>query len=86
MLRLGARTNRWLVKGGKEMARYPLKGSERHALQGAKAVGNADPAERLEVSVLLRRGNAEGLKERVKNLGNRGVAGRHLSRDEFDHQ
>lgn len=68
------------------MARHPLKGSERHALPGAKAVGNADPAERLEVSVLLRRGNADGLKERVKNLANREAAGRHLSREEFDHQ
>ncbi len=37
------------------MARNPLKGSERQPMRGGKAVGKADPSERLEVSVLLRR-------------------------------
>ena len=48
-----ARRRRW------EMARNPLKGSERQPLAGAKSVGKADPAERLEVSVILRRSNAD---------------------------
>lgn len=68
------------------MAKNPLKGSERQPLPGAKAVAKADPAERLEVSVLLRRSNADGLKERVKKLANREAVGGHLSREEFDRQ
>jgi kumamolisin len=59
------------------MSTSPLKGSERKPLDGAKAVGKADPAERLEVSVLLRRRNADALIERV-------TAGGRLSRKEFE--
>jgi kumamolisin len=62
------------------MARNPLKGSERQPLPGAKAIGKADPAERLEVSVLLRRSNADMLKERMTKLANRDGVGGHLSR------
>ena len=62
----------------------PLKGSERQPLPGARAVGKADPEERLEVSVLLRRGNADALKERVEKLS-KGV-GEHLSREAFERQ
>jgi kumamolisin len=68
------------------MASNPLKGSERQPLPGAKAIGRADPAERLEVSVLLRRRNADVLKERLTKLANREGAGGHLSREEFDRQ
>jgi len=55
-------------------------------LPGAKAVGKADPAERLEVSVLVRRSNADVLKERMTKLANRDGMGGHLSREEFDRQ
>ena len=41
------------------VSRNSLKGSERQPLPGAKAVGKADPTERLEVSVLLRRRNGD---------------------------
>ena len=68
------------------MARNPLKGSERQPLPGATAVGKADPAERLEVSVLLRRRNADALKERVTKLATREGAGGHLSHEEFSRQ
>jgi len=68
------------------MVRNPLKGSERKPLPGAKAVGPADPSERLEVSVLLRRRNADALKERVTKLSRRDRAGGHLSREEFEEQ
>src|SRR5271168_3014705 len=68
------------------MARNPLKGSERKPLPGAKAVGPAAPSERLEVSVLLRRRNADALKERVTKLARRDRAGGHLSREEFEEQ
>jgi kumamolisin len=68
------------------MARNPLKGSERRPLHGATAVGKADPAERLEVSVILRRRNADALQQRVTGLARRGRAGGHLSREEFETQ
>jgi hypothetical protein len=37
------------------MTHLPLKGSERVALPGARVLGPANPTERLEVSVLVRR-------------------------------
>jgi len=67
-------------------ARHPLKGSERQPLPRAKAVGKADPAERLEVSILLRRRNGAALTERVKKLARREDVGGHLSRAQFDQQ
>ena len=48
------------------MAQQPPQGSERRPVLGAKMVGKADPAERLEVSVLLRRSNADELADRVR--------------------
>ena len=68
------------------LTRHPLKGSERQPLPGAKAVGKADPAERLEVSVLLRRRNDAALAEHVKKLASRETAGNHLAREQFDEQ
>ena len=68
------------------MTHHPLKGSERKALPGAKAVGKADPTERLEVSVLLRRRDGARLTEHVKKLAKREGAGGHLSRAEFEQQ
>ena len=68
------------------MALHPLKGSERQPLPGAKSVGKADPAERLEVSVLLRRRSGTALTEHVKKLANREKGGGHLSREEFERQ
>ena len=68
------------------MARHPLKGSERQPLPGAKSVGKADPAERLEVSVLLRRRSGTALTEHVKKLTSREKSDRHLSREEFERQ
>ncbi len=49
-------------------------------------VGKADPAERLEVSVLLRRNNADELADRVRKLTRRDGQRRHASRQEFDQQ
>jgi kumamolisin len=65
------------------MAHNPLKGSERQPLPGATATGKADPDERLEVSMILRRGNPDGLKERVRKLSTGEHVGPHLSRGEF---
>jgi kumamolisin len=68
------------------MAKTPLSGSERQPVSGAKPVGKADPAERLEVSILIRRGNAGALAHRVKQLAGGVVAGGHLSHEAFERQ
>jgi kumamolisin len=64
--------------------RRPLEGSERKPLPGAKSVGKADPAERLEVTVLLRRRNIAALTGLVRTLATRETAGSHLGREQFD--
>ncbi len=66
------------------MAQHPLKGSERQPLPGAKSVGKADPGERLEVSVLLRRRGGAALTEHAKKVVNREKGGGYLSRREFE--
>ncbi len=59
-----------------------LSGSERIPLVGARILGPADPHERFEVSVLLRRRAQAALSARVAGLtGKRGR--RPLSREEF---
>jgi kumamolisin len=68
------------------MTKSSLKGSERQPMRGATSVGKADPAERLEVTLLLRRSDANSLKERVQKLTIRSGAGGALSRAEFDRQ
>ena len=52
------------------MALHPLEGSERQPLPGASAVGKADPAERLQVSMLLRSCDGAGLTEFLNKLAN----------------
>src|ERR1700743_1928303 len=69
-----------------QSTRRPLTGSERQPLSGARAIGHADPGERLEVTVLLRRQNAAGLTDRVQKLSKRENVGRHLSRKDFENQ
>jgi kumamolisin len=66
------------------MVKQLLAGSERAPLAGAKAVGKADPSERLEVTVLLRRGNADSFKSRAQKLANGEDVGGHLTREAFD--
>jgi kumamolisin len=65
------------------MTRVPLKGSERVALAGARPVGRADPAERLEVSVLVRRRARAELDARVAAIASGDRSARRLSRDAF---
>src|SRR6516162_1824142 len=81
----------FLTRRSASMARQPvttraLQGSERQPLPEARAVGKADPEERLEVSVLLRRGNSAGLAEHVNKLAKREGVRRHLTREEFEGQ
>jgi kumamolisin len=64
------------------MATILLKGSERTHVAGARVLGPADPGERLEVSVLVRRRDARGMHARMAAL----AAGQRvapLSREEF---
>ncbi len=65
------------------MAKVTLKGSERTAIQGAQVVAPADPKERLEVSMIVRRSARTALQTRVAKLaaGNRSVG--FMSREEF---
>ena len=68
------------------MPRHLLIGSERNAMPGARSVGRAEPAERLEVSVLLRCSAPDAFKERVKQLAAGDRSGGHLEREEFARQ
>jgi kumamolisin len=68
------------------MPRNPLTGSERQPMRGARAVGKADPAERFEVSVLLRFRGHQALSDRVAELARGHRPDRHLSREEFAQQ
>jgi kumamolisin len=64
------------------MAKILLNGSERSAVAGARVVAPANPAERLEVSVLVRRRGAQAMQSRVASI----VVGKeipHLTKDEF---
>ena len=60
-----------------------LAGSERTVMSGAQAVGPADPLERLEVTVLLRRADQAALDARMARLSGGAPADRSLSRSQF---
>ena len=65
------------------MARRPLRGSERSPLPDSRALGPADPAERLEVTVVVRPLDRQGLQDRMRQLTRGDRSGAHLSRAEF---
>jgi kumamolisin len=65
------------------MARRPLEGSERSPLPGSRALGPADPAERLEVTVVVRAANGQELRDRVQRLARGEGASARLSRSEY---
>ena len=68
------------------MARVPLKGSERFPLAGSRVLGPADPTERVQISVLLRRRGGQALRDRVSRIARGDRSGEHLARDEFARQ
>jgi kumamolisin len=68
------------------MPRNPLAGSERTPLPGARAVGKANPAERLEVTVVLRHRQHDALQERVRKIAIRDKSQRHLTHEEYAQQ
>jgi kumamolisin len=65
--------------------RVTIPGSERSALLGARAVGPADPKERILVTVLVRRrSSSKGLTSLIEEMSTRKPPERrHLSRKEF---
>jgi kumamolisin len=65
------------------MVRRPLKGSERGPLPNSRALGPADPAERLEVTVVVRPADRQGLQHRLQRLAKGERSASHLSRAEF---
>jgi kumamolisin len=65
------------------VANVPLKGSERSPMPGAKIIASADPHERLEVSVLVRRGASEEFHSRVSRIAAGKSPGACMSREEF---
>jgi len=60
-----------------------LKGSERTPLRNARAVAPADPTERFEVTVLVRRRARPELRTRVAALATGNVTGAPMSREQF---
>ncbi|MGH7040569.1 MAG: S53 family peptidase [Acetobacteraceae bacterium] len=68
------------------MARHALQGSHRQPMSGARAVGKADPTERLEVSVILRHGAGKALREKVRKLASRDRSESHVAREDFARQ
>jgi kumamolisin len=65
------------------MANIPLKGSERAAMRGARALAPTDPTERMEVTILVRRRARQDLAARVAECVSGRAASSFLSRDEF---
>ena len=65
------------------MTRRPLKGSERSPLPNSRTLGPADPAERLEVTVVVRPADRQGLQERLQRLAKGEGSTARLSRAEF---
>ncbi len=68
----------------KQQDRVELKGSTRAAMPGGRDVGPADPNQRIEVTVLLRRGSKPGEFPSVEQMGARLPRERkYLTREEF---
>jgi kumamolisin len=68
------------------MARHPLKGSERSPLHGARSIGKADPNERIEVSMVVRRQAGDALKQRIGRMASGQKPAGHLKREDFARQ
>ncbi len=65
------------------MVNIPLKGSERAAIHGARTAGPADPNERIQVTLLVRRRDRAGFAGRVADITSGRARHPFLSRDEF---
>jgi kumamolisin len=65
------------------MSKVILKGSERSEVEGAQVVAPADPSERLEVTIVVRRRAREALQSRVSKLTHGDRSAGYLSRQDF---
>lgn len=65
------------------MAKHAVRGSERNPLPNSRALGPADPTERLEVTVVVRATDPQGLQARLQEIARRQGSRNHLSRAEF---
>jgi len=68
------------------MPKHLLAGSHRDPLPGARSLGKADPTERLEVTVLVRRKAAKEFEGRVEDLRSGAKAKVHVTREAFAKQ
>ncbi|MGD0958669.1 MAG: S53 family peptidase [Methylomonas sp.] len=65
------------------MSKNLIKGSEHPPLPGARAIGKANPAERFEVTLTLRRRNQDKHAEHVKNQTVGDKSSGHIARENF---
>src|SRR5271156_821836 len=65
------------------MSTHVLAGSIREPLTGARPAGKANPAERLEVTVLVRRQNADAFRAKVAKLAAGDPPEAYLGRADF---
>ncbi len=63
-----------------------LTGSHRAPYAGARAVGKSDPTERLEVTVLVRRQNADAFEAKMASMAAGARPGGHMTRAELAQQ
>jgi kumamolisin len=61
-------------------------GSERAPYPGAESIGKADPNERLEVTVLVRRRSGDAFEKHIVGLAAQGASAKHINHDEFAKQ
>jgi len=66
------------------MANAPLAGTHRAPYRNARATRRADPSERLEVSVLIRRRDAAGLHAHVAKISGGDRSAGHFTREAFE--
>ena len=68
------------------MPKNPLIGSERMPLPGARSIGKADPAERLEVTLVLRHRQHNELQEKARKIAAGDKSERHLTHEQYAQQ
>lgn len=68
------------------MAHRPLRGSERGLVEGARSLGKADPAERLQVTIVLKRQSSAVLMDHIARVEGGDRSARPMTRDDFAHQ
>jgi len=68
------------------MAHRPLQGSERGLAVGARSLGMADPAERVQVTIVLKRQSSAVLVDHLARVERGDRRARPMARDDFAHQ